>query len=121
MNILFETEVTKDIAEKYILLELDTFLKTQSGDKVRSFCVITNESIPLQEIAVMKKNQELHENLIKNYRLRNWDFCEEAISHLVGKWKAEADSFYQILGKRIQEYKDQPVPVDWDYSIPLPS
>lgn len=121
MNIIFETEVTKDIAEKYTLLELDTFLKTGTGEKVKSFCVLTNEDITLQEIALIEKNKELHANLIKNYQLRNWDFCEQAISHLQGKWKGECDSFYSVLGKRISEYKNQAVPESWDYAIPLPA
>jgi len=121
MNIIFETEVTEDIAEKYTLLELDTFLKTGTGERIKSYCVLTNEDIVLQEIAQISHNKDLHANLIKNYRLRNWDFCEQAISHLQGKWKGECDSFYSVISKRIQDYKNQDVPVDWDYAIPLPA
>lgn len=121
MNIIFETEVTEDIAEKYTLLELDTFLQTGTGDRVRSFCVLTNEDITLQEIAQISSNKELHANLIKNYRLRNWNFCLEAISHLQGKWKGECDSFYSVIGSRIKGYQEQDVPEDWDYAIPLPA
>ena len=121
MNIIMETEVTQDIAEKYILLELDTFLKTGTGERVKSFCVLTNDDIILQEIPQIASNKELHANLIKNYRLRNWNFCEQAMSHLQGKWKGECDSFYSVLSKRIAGYKRQQVPDDWDYAIPLPA
>lgn len=121
MNIIFETEVTEEIAEKYTLLELDTFLKTASGERVKSYCVLTNEDVTLQEIAQISHNKDLHANLIKNYQLRNWNFCEQAISHLQGKWKGECDSFYSVLGKRIQDYKNQEVPEDWDWAIPLPA
>jgi len=121
MNIIFENEVTEDIAKKYTLLELDTFLKTSTGERVRSFCVLTNEDTVLQEIAQISHNKDLHDNLIKNYRLRNWSFCMEAISHLQGKWKGECDSFYSVLGSRIKGYQEQTVPEDWDYAIPLPT
>ena len=121
MNIIFETEVTPDINEKYILLELDTFLKTDSGEKVKSFCVLTNEDITLQEIALIEKNTELHANLIKNYQKRDWDYCLEAMSHLQGKWKGQVDSFYSVLSARINGYKKQDVPTDWDFAIPLPA
>jgi len=121
MNIISETEVTEDIAEKYTLLELDTFLKTGTGERIKSYCVLTNEDIVLQEIAQISHNKDLHANLIKNYRLRNWDFCEQAISHLQGKWKGECDSFYSVISKRIQDYKNQEVSEDWDYAIPLPA
>lgn len=120
MNIILETEVTEDIAEKYILLELDTFLKTHSGDIVKSFCVISNDDITLQEIAQIDHNRELHANLIKNYKLKNWDFCEQAMSHLQGKWKGECDSFYSVLSTRINQYKVQEMPDDWTSVIPLP-
>lgn len=120
MNIILETEVTEDIAEKYILLELDTFLKTHSGDIVKSFCVISNDDITLQEIAQIDHNRELHANLIKNYKLKNWDFCEQAMSHLQGKWKGECDSFYSTLSTRINQYKVQEMPDDWTSVIPLP-
>lgn len=121
MNIIFENELTEDIREKYTLLELDTFLKTGTGDRVRSFCVLTNEDITLQEIAQISHNKDLHENLIKNYRLRNWNFCLEAISHLQGKWKGECDSFYSVIGARIKSYQTQELPVEWDWAIPLPA
>lgn len=121
MNIILETEVTADIKEKYTLLELDTFLKTGTGERVKSYCVLTNEDVTLQEIAQIENNKELHANLMKNYHKQDWNFCEQAISHLQGKWKGECDSFYSILGKRIQELKAQELTEDWDSAIPLPA
>ena len=107
MNIIFETEVTPEIEEKYILLELDTFRRTSDGQVKKSFCVLTNEDITLQEIAIIEKQKELHTNLIKNYKKQDWNYCQEALSNLQGKWKGEVDTFYAVLSKRITEFRSR--------------
>jgi len=122
MNIIFETEVTPDIAEKYILLELDTFRRTSDGQVKKSYCVLTNEDIVLQEIATIEKQKELHNNLMENYKKKNWSFCVDALEHLQGKWKGQVDTFYDVLGKRINEFKekDPADQTDWDHIITIP-
>ena len=122
MNIIFETEVTPEIEEKYILLELDTFRRTSDGQVRKSFCVLTNEDITLQEIAIIEKQKELHNNLIKNYKKQDWNYCQEAISNLQGKWKGEVDTFYSVLSNRIKEFnaKDPADQADWDHIITIP-
>ena len=122
MNIIFETEVTPEIEEKYILLELDTFRRTSDGQVKKSFCVLTNEDITLQEIAIIEKQKELHTNLIKNYKKQDWNYCQEAISNLQGKWKGEVDTFYSVLSNRIKEFnaKDPADQADWDHIITIP-
>ena len=122
MNIIFETEVTPEIEEKYILLELDTFRRTSDGQVRKSFCVLTNEDITLQEIAIIEKQKELHTNLIKNYKKQDWNYCQEAISNLQGKWKGEVDTFYSVLSNRIKEFnaKDPADQADWDHIITIP-
>lgn len=122
MNIIFETEVTPEIEEKYILLELDTFRRTSDGQVKKSFCVLTNEDITLQEIAIIEKQKELHNNLIKNYKKQDWNYCQEAISNLQGKWKGEVDTFYSVLSNRIKEFnaKDPADQADWDHIITIP-
>ena len=119
MNIILENEVTDLIADKYILLELDTFLRTTNGQRVKSYAVVSKDDIILQEIPTLEMNQKLHANLIKNYKKGDWNFCKEALSHLQGKWKGEIDSFYAILGTRIKGLESNPQD-DWDYAIPTP-
>lgn len=119
MNIILENEVTDQIADKYILLELDTFLRTTNGQRVKSFAVVSKDDIVLQEIPVMEMNQKLHENLMKNYKKGDFNFCSQAIAALQGKWKGEIDSFYAILGSRIKQLEIDK-PEDWDHAIPTP-
>jgi hypothetical protein len=57
---------------------------------------------------------ELHKNLMKNYRLQNWKFCEDALEHLTGKWNGELDTFYNEVNRRIQLYKVNDPGPEWD-------
>ena len=119
MNIILENEVTDQIGNKYILLELDTFLRTSDGKHVRSYAVVSRDDIVLHEIPLMEHNEKLHANLIKNYKKGDFNFCKQAIAALQGKWKGEIDSFYMILGSRIKQLEIDK-PEDWDYVIPTP-
>ena len=120
MNIILENEVTNLIADKYILLELDTFLRTTNGQRVKSYAVVSRDDIILQEIPTMENNQKLHADLMRNYKKGDWNYCKQAISFLQGKWKGEIDSFYMILATRIKELESKPKEDNWDYAIPTP-
>ena len=101
MQIIFSNDI-ESIQDKYTVLELDTFRYT-SGELCTSWCVV--ESVPLTEFSMMQHYIDLHKNLIIEYRKRNWDYCEQAIVQLTGKWNRELDSFYEILLHRVQKLK----------------
>jgi hypothetical protein len=111
MNIMFEDSITDQIKTKYMLLELDTFYFSKIDKQKTSYCLI--ESPPISELLNIEKNLELHNNLIKNYKLRNWKYCEDALEHLSGKWNGEVDSFYKEITSRINEYKNQNLDREW--------
>jgi hypothetical protein len=112
MNIMFEDSITDEVKSKYMLLPLDTFHFADINKNKTAYCLI--ESIPLQEMLTIEKNIELHKNLVKNYKLRNWKYCEDAVEHLIGKWNGEVDSFYGTLLERITEFKKQQLDPSWD-------
>jgi hypothetical protein len=101
MNIIFKDNIST-LDKKYTVLELDTF-QFPDGSIHTACCVV--ENIPIQEMAQTENFKELHANLIKNYGLRDWNFCEQAIEHLTGKFGGELDSFYQELQTRITTLK----------------
>jgi len=43
------------------------------------------EKIPLQEFPLIDAHIKLHADVIENYRLQHWDYCEKAIGALLGK------------------------------------
>lgn len=111
MNILLGDDKLADYKERYILLALDKFKIAGHDEPVQSYCLV--ETIPVEELALTASWKELHENLITNYGKRNWDYCEQAIEHLMDKWNGELNSFYLDLDGRIKSYKKQEPGPDW--------
>ena len=115
MYIIVGDDNIKSIDEKYLVLELDTF--NTNGKLVPTFCVVDIDNINNTEISKNNIHKELHSNLIKNYKLANWNFCTKAIKHLIGTFNGELDSFYSTLVTRIDELKTKGTTSDWDGSI----
>jgi len=111
MNIILGRENVEHAQEKYTVLELDTLLINGAADPVTAYCLI--EQIPIDQISNIDQFRDLHNNLMKNYRLQNWKFCEDAIEHLRGKWGGELDSFYTEMNQRISQLRQQVLDDDW--------
>ena len=114
MNIIFGDNVAELAREKYTVLELDTFLV--NGQTATAYAIV--EKIPLLEMTTLSHYQDLHENLMREYQKRNWNYCEDAIGHLQGRWGTDLDSFYSELYQRIQNLKTQSLSDDWTGAIP---
>lgn len=112
MNIIFGRDQAALLSEKYTVLELDTIRIASDGPELVAFCVI--ESIPILDMPKVDNMKKLHANLLIEYRKQNWNYCEQALEHLVGCWGHELDSFYDNLRTRINNYKDNSPGDDWD-------
>lgn len=118
MNIIFATrEEAEELQKKYTVLELDSFRFLDNPDVVISWCVLDTASVTLKDLSQISQFVDLHNNMMRNYRLRNWKYCEDALEHLVGKWRGEVDSFYAIMNQRLQQYRVQAPDLNWDGSI----
>ena len=115
LNIIFGTNEAKQLSDKYIVLELDT-VTIRGSTPVPVYCLV--ENMPLDELPKAEKFKELHADLIENYRRRNWDFCLQALEHLIGFWGKQVDSFYEILGDRINGYKENEPDESWTPVVP---
>ena len=100
-----------DLSSKYTVLELDTIKFDSTKDPLPAYCVLDN--IPLMEMATLQSLKDLHANLLVNYRKKDWNFCEQAIEQLSGKWNGEMDTFYAELAARIQTFKQNDPGDDW--------
>ena len=114
MNIILGEEQANSLREKYTVLELDTF---RIGDSlpIKSYAVI--ENIPIPEMFNLESMADLHATMIEQYHQRNWSYCLDALSHLVGRWNGEIDSFYHDLESRIRGFKDQEPDNHWSWVI----
>lgn len=105
MNIIFGRENLSSVDEKYTVLELDTIRIMPVNHVVTAFCLV--ENIPILNLPKVESMKNLHENLLINYRKKDWNFCTQALEHLVGFWGDEMDTYYQSLNQRISAYIEQ--------------
>ena len=118
MHIILGDQITKTLQEKYIVLELDSFYVAEKNTAISAYCLV--ENVPPQELIEVEQFRDLHAQMIKNYRLGNWKFCEDALEHLQGRWNGEVDSFYQALSTRITDLRDQQLDTSsWDPAIKI--
>jgi len=110
MHIIFGDAV-KEIPDSFTVLELDTFNLIDKNRTVTAYCVV--EKIPLVEFPLLAANKELHSNLIRYYQQQQWDYCEQVITELLGKWNGELDSFYTNLLSRINELRTAKLDEAW--------
>ena len=111
MNIILGQEQAQALSDKYTVLRLDRVCVPGHDGPINSYCVVDN--IPLHEMVQLDMWRDLHENLIENYTQRNWNYCEQAIEHLRGKWNGQLDSFYDILQQRVSDHKKNDPGPDW--------
>lgn len=112
MNIIFGNIDTNELQDKYVMLELDTIKASPESDPITAYCM--PEQIPLLELAKVEELKQLHSKLMQNYRLKNWNYCIQAIDHLMPCWGGELKSFYEELLGRIQQLQTQTLAPDWD-------
>ena len=104
-----------ELDKKFTVLELDTFKLPPNGTETTAYCVV--ENIPIMNLSKVESMKNLHANLLINYRKKDWNYCTQALEHLVGFWGDEVDTFYQSMRERIDQYaKDEPGP-DWSWVI----
>lgn len=111
MNIIFGRENALSLGEKYTVLELDT-IKLPNGQQVTAFCAV--ENIPITDMPKIDSMRSLHENLLINYRKKDWNYCTQALEHLIGFWGQELDTFYMNISSRIASYTEQDPGEGWD-------
>jgi hypothetical protein len=112
MKIVLSTkEDIAPIAERYLVLELDTF--RIEGKEVPSWCVVDAGDIGLADMSELAHFKQQHENLIRNWKKGDLNFVEQMLEHLQGKFGGNLDSFYTEMYVRTQQPKTDP----WDYVI----
>jgi Mlc titration factor MtfA (ptsG expression regulator) len=111
MNIIFGKEQFELMADKYTMLELDSFLIGSSAEPVTAYCAV--ENISIDQLAEISELKTKHAAMIEHYRARQWQTCQQLLSQLLGQWNEELDSFYQELDSRLTQFIQQDPGPDW--------
>ena len=114
MNVVFGDEQRAKLGDKYIALKLDKVGVRGEIEPTQLYAVIGADSVSLGEMPVLDKTIELHQKFIDNYLKQDWNYCEQALTHLKGKFGGDLDSFYNIMSDRIRQYRLQGTPPNWD-------
>lgn len=112
MNIMFSDSITDDIRSKYTILQLDTFYFADIDQQRVAYCLI--ETVPIAEMIGIDQRIELHNNLVRNYGLKNWSYCVDAVDHLRGCWNGELDSFYDSILERVTSLQESDLSEEWN-------
>lgn len=115
MNIIFGSEAAEAVGKTNVVLEVDTIRLMPVNVVLRSFCVL--ENVALSELANLEYWKQIHNDLLAQYQVQNWDYCVNAIQDLRGRWNGELDEFYDNLLKRIRKYQAHPPEPGWDHAL----
>ena len=115
MHIILGDDDLQQIEKKYTVLEVDQVRFDPDDLPVQAYCVM--ENIPVSEMSELEQFINLHSKLMENYRKRDWNFCEQALGHLQGRWGGQVDTFYAEIANRIAKYKDEDPGENWDPAI----
>jgi hypothetical protein len=113
MLVVFGKDKADRLKERMTVLELDTFMQPGLDEPVTAYAVIEVQDIPLQELPQLENMTTLHNTMWVEYNARRFDFCEQAMEHLRGKWKGTLDSFYEEFGARIKQLKASQLDENW--------
>ena len=98
MQVIFNRETADKLRERYTVLELETF--NVNDQQLETFCVVPADKMNLGELPNLDSNIKMHAELIEQLKVKNYQFCIDAIDHLMGKFGGELDSFYEIIQSR---------------------
>ena len=99
MNIIFGRENAEKLREKYTVLDLEKLVV--EGKDVEVFCLIPAEKIALPDLPQLEQWINLHNDFLKGYHKKEYNYCRQCIEHLMGKFGGEVDTFYEEILKRI--------------------
>jgi hypothetical protein len=98
MDIIFSRQVAEELAEKYVVLELEPHVVE---DKIlETFCVVPTEKISLIEITMLDHWKKLHQEFVQANKDKNAKLCIDLAEHLKGKFGGDLDEFYDIVCTR---------------------
>lgn len=103
MHIVYGKEQADRLKEKYTVLELDT-VKVEEVDKnLTLFAVVDTEKLGVIDLPQLAQWVKLHEDLIRNLKKKDKNFCLQAVEHLLGKFGGDIDSFYEHVKGRFDD------------------
>ncbi|MAO90246.1 MAG: adenylate/guanylate cyclase domain-containing protein [Rhodospirillaceae bacterium] len=112
VGIVLGTDTWHAVADDFATLELDRIaVKGKSEAVTIATCIGRSDLRQSQEFLDHARH---HETLLSAFRAQEWDQAESLLKALTGKLSGQMDGFYAIYQERIDEYRQNPPPANWD-------
>jgi adenylate cyclase len=95
------------VKDEYLCLELDCLAVKGKTKGVNIYTIVNKNGL---NIAYARA----HADFIQYYREQNWDKALEYIPYVELAFEGEMKEYYAMMVERIEEYKMNPLPKDWD-------
>lgn len=112
MYVIPGKEAAETLADRYVVIELDAVRIKGTEEVTPIYTILETEKIflKLEQIDIAVK---MHNEMRDFYKAKNWSAAETAITWLKTQFGGELNSYYDIILDRINEYKNQELPDDW--------
>jgi predicted amidophosphoribosyltransferase len=100
MQIIWNQEAADRLKNSHTVLELETF--EVRGSPITTYCVLSADQIPLEELLMLGNYIELHAGFVKAMKENDYKLCKDISEHLLGKFSGELDSFYEIILEKLK-------------------
>ena len=95
------------VKDEYLCLELDCLAVKGKAIGVNIYTIVNKNGL---NIAASRS----HIEFLQHYREQNWDKALEYVPYIEQAFEGEMREYYQMMKERVEEYKANPLPKDWD-------
>jgi adenylate cyclase len=95
------------VKNDYLCLELDCLAVKGKTEGVNIYTIVPTSYIN-------QKYAKTHADFIKYYREQKWNRLEEYLKVLSTAFDGEMKEYYDMMKERVEEYKKNPLPKEWD-------
>jgi adenylate cyclase len=95
------------VKDEYLCLELDCLAVKGKSEGVKIYTIVEKNGL---NIAASRS----HADFLQHYREQNWDKALEYIPYINQAFEGDMKEYYAMMAERIEEYKLNPLPKDWD-------
>ena len=97
----------KYVRDEYLCLELDCLAVKGKTEGVKIYTIVDNNGIN-------QNYARTHRDFLLYYRMQEWDRLDSYFNVLETAFNGEMKEYYQMMRERVEEYKKNPLPKDWD-------
>ena len=100
-------ETYEYVKDEYLCLELDCLAVKGKTKGVNIYTIVNKNGL---NIAASRS----HAQFLQYYREMAWDKALEYIPYIERAFEGDMKEYYKMMAERIEDYKNNPLPKDWD-------